>query len=138
MVYPRSRQLSKKDFLNAREYEDQVAQSFVDHGAEVNTNLNSSTKPDFEVGVGLTHFWVDLKEKRQHISNKWPSLPNVSDEQRFIFSEKEVLKYSDLFPHVYYLLHDVPRDRLYVAGKSGERRRHEVDCKFRRLPPSKR
>ena len=108
MSYERPKGASQYDFLAAREFEEEVGTWLGDFKV---SNLTSPTKLDWWV----PGFFLDVKEKRQPIGSRWPTLSGVRPEDSFIIDELSVRKAAEHFPHAYFLIRDVPLDRIFLA-----------------------
>jgi hypothetical protein len=107
--YTRTAAQRRGDFEAAREFELEV-QGWL--GDFLVPKLNSTTELDF----WLPGIYLDVKEKRQPISARWPLPPGVPQRDCFILDELSVRKAMEKYPSAYFLIRDVPGgDRLFLA-----------------------
>lgn len=109
MSYARPPGAHAMDFANAREFEEQVGEWL---GNFKVGNLNSPTRLDW----WKPGFFLDVKEKRQKLGERWHVLPYVPEEFMFVLDELSVRRAAEYFPYAYFLIRDVPGGgRIYLA-----------------------
>ena len=93
------------DFNQSKQFEQQVAaglgEFLVDYSA-------STDKIDFWV----PGFYLDVKEKRQKLTERWHLPPGVDEEYLVVLDELGTRKLMQHYPYGYFLIRDVPREPL--------------------------
>lgn len=112
MSYERPPGAVNTDFVAAREFEEHVAEVLAAQGH--NTHTRFSAKDDLDIWV--PGFYLEVKEKRQPLTDRWHLMPGIPGEDLFILDELSVRRMVRHWPHVYVLVRDLPRERLYLAG----------------------
>lgn len=75
-------------------------------------NLDATDRLDYWV-PGI---FLDVKEKKQRLTNRWPMPASVTEPDAFILDELSIRKAMAHFPHAYFVMHDVPGgDRWFLA-----------------------
>lgn len=115
MKYPRNPHQRQGDHRNARVNEELVGTWLGDFKV---ANLDSTDRLDYWV-PGI---FLDVKEKRQPIGPRWPLPAGTVEANAFILDELSVRKAMSHHPHAYFVLHDCPHDRWFLA------RADEVVC----------
>jgi hypothetical protein len=106
--YPRTAAWRHGDFEAARRFEEEVGEWL---GAYKIGNLDSTERMDWWVpGV-----YIDVKEKRQPISSKWPLPDDCGVEDAFILDELSIRRAMEKHPHAYFVMHDAPTGRVFLA-----------------------
>ena len=122
MTYRRPPGAVYKDFETAREFEEFVAQ-----GIPVPVHTRFAGKDDLDIWV--PGFYLEVKEKRQSFTDRWHLLDGTPESDLFILDEQSVRRGLRHWPHVYFLLRDVPGGRMFVAPiwELAACRRHRVN-----------
>ena len=108
MNYARPAGASRFDREAAREFENTVGDWL---GPYKIAHLDATDRMDFWVpGV-----YIDVKEKRQPLSNQWTIPSNSRREDVFVLDELSIRRAMQYHPHAYFLLRDVPLDRIFLA-----------------------
>ncbi len=115
MKYARTGAQRAADHANARQNE-LLVQTWL--GDFVVPNLDSTERLDF----WIPGTFLDVKEKRQRITARWPMPATVTEPDAFILDELSIRKAMAHFPSAYFLLHDCPMERWFLA------RADEVMC----------
>lgn len=104
-----SRPPGHRDFETAREFEETVGTWLGNFRVG---HLDSTTKLDWWVpGV-----FIDVKEKRQPLGQRWHLLDGVAEPDLFVIDELSVRRAAEFFPHSYFLIRDVPAGgRIFLA-----------------------
>lgn len=108
MKYDRPPGAGAHDFKAARDYELQVGEMI---GPYVVDNLDSTTKLDFWV----PGWFLDVKERKQLLSAKWPIPGGWDPNDAFILDELSVRKALHHYPAAYFWMHDCTNDRVFLA-----------------------
>lgn len=111
MTYHRTLAQRQHDHLASKEFEAVVAEAL---GPGWVNHTDSTTRLDFHWLPG--DVWLDVKEKRQPLTERWWLIQETPPEELFVLDELSVRKGLVHHPDAYYLLRDVPRDRLYLAS----------------------
>jgi hypothetical protein len=98
-----------QDLAAAREYELQVA-DVLPHWRIDETR--ATDRLDFWV----PGFFVEVKEKRQRLTDRWQLLPNHPERDLFVMDELTVRRALRHWPYVYFVIRDVPGDRVFIAS----------------------
>lgn len=106
--YKRTKAQKQHDFVAARAFEEQVGEWLGEYKV---SHLDRPDKLDWWVpGV-----YVEVKEKNQRLTERWHLLPGVREPDLFIIDELSVRRAAEHFPHAYFVLHDRPSGRLFLA-----------------------
>lgn len=109
MTYQRPPGAAQSDFLASKEFEQQVAlhlpQQMIDR-------TDSTTELDFYV----PGWYCDVKEKKQPISKRWPLPAGSPEPDCFILDELSLRKALKHDYMAYFLIRDVPCNRLFLAA----------------------
>lgn len=99
----------------ARIFEDDIARQLERLNLPaVITNFSAKDKPDIELpGLGV---YIELKLKNQALGDKWVKHITWASEDAFIIDEVSLRKMVQFSPAVWFLLRDVPLDRLFLAS----------------------
>lgn len=109
MGYDRPPGAAQADFRNAREFEEEVGRHL---GQFLIANLDSPDRLDYWV-PGL---YLDVKEKRQPLTERWMQLPGVPERELFVLDELSVRRGMQHQYGAYFLIRDVPGgNRLFLA-----------------------
>jgi hypothetical protein len=109
MAYARPRGASRSDFQNARAFELQVGTWL---GEFKIGNLDSPDRLDWWVPGP----YIDVKEKRLKLGQRWHLLPGVPEVDLFVIDELAVRKAAKHFPHAYFVIRDLPGgERIFLA-----------------------
>lgn len=74
-------------------------------------NLDATDRLDYWVpGV-----FLDVKEKRQRLTARWPMPATCTEPDAFVLDELSIRKAMAHFPSAYFLMHDLPGDRWFLA-----------------------
>lgn len=109
--YPRNAGWRQGDRNNAKEFEAEVGTWLGNYKIE---NLNATDRMDYWV-PGL---YVEVKEKRQPLSGRWPLPAGCAAEDAFILDELSYRRALEKFPHAWFVLRDVPLERTFIASIS--------------------
>lgn len=81
-------------------------------------SLDANDRMDYWVpGV-----YLDVKEKRQTLTSRWPLPEGCVEGNAFVLDELSIRRALEHHPHSYFVLHDLPYDRWFLA------RADEVVC----------
>ena len=95
---------------NAKEFEEEVRLALPGY---CHVRTESSTELDFFIPC----FVVEVKEKRQKLNDRWWG--NLDREENlFVMDELTVRKALKHYPYVWFVIRDVPADKVYVASIS--------------------
>lgn len=108
MQYSRPPGSRANDHANSKEFEAVV-------GEALGTFKIDQTSANDRLDFWVPGCFVEVKEKRQPISNKWP-LPDCPVEDAFILDELTVRRAMLQYPFVWFVLRDVPGDRIFLAS----------------------
>lgn len=98
------------DFANAAEFEGQVKNVLPPWHID---ESKSTTRLDFWV-PGL---YVEVKEKRQKLTDRWHLIEGVAERDIFVLDELSLRKALEHYPAAYFVIRDVPGgDRVFLAG----------------------
>lgn len=109
MAYDRPAGAPAQDFAAARPFEEQVGEWLGDYKI---ANLDSPIRLDY----WLPGLFVDVKEKRQRLTERWHLLADVAEPDLFVIDELSIRKALEHFPGAYFLLHDLPGERIFLAS----------------------
>jgi len=109
MKYPRTTGQRIDDFAEARAVEELVGSWL---GAHKIGNLDSTERMDWWV----PGFYLDVKEKKQPLTARWPLPAGVAERDAFIVDELAVRKALEHFPAAYLVVHDVPVERWVLIS----------------------
>lgn len=107
--HPRPGYASQHDRNAAKAFEAEVGTWLGEYKIE---RLDSKTETDFWV----PGFYVEVKEKRQPLSDVWPLPAGCLSEDAFILDELSVRRLCEKFPYAWFVLRDVPGDRIFLAS----------------------
>lgn len=107
--YVRTEAQRAGDLQNAREFEQWVGQFLPPYRID---ETSSNDRLDFWV-PGL---YLEVKEKRQRLTERWQIVPGVPEEDLFVMDELTVRRSLRHFPEAYFLLRDVPMQRMFLAS----------------------
>lgn len=108
MAYARTTAQRSSDFKNAREFEEEVGQHLGSYKIE---QLNANDKLDFWVPA----VYLDVKEKRQRLTERWQLLPGTPEADLFVVDELSVRRASRHGFSAYFLIRDCPQTRMFLA-----------------------
>lgn len=94
------------DFRNAAEFEEHVHSWLGEH---VSSHTNSTVEMDFS----FPGWALDVKEKRQPLTERWHLLHGFRHEDLAVIDELSVRKAMDRWPTAFFLFRDVPCDRVF-------------------------
>lgn len=107
--YKRTGFQKQQDFMAAREWELEVEKHL---GPHVVSRLDSNTELDFWVPEA----YIEAKEKRQKLTERWHLLSGVDERDLFILDELSLRKALSKGMSAFFVLRDVPGgDRLFLA-----------------------
>lgn len=106
--YRRSAHHRQQDFQAARAFEEEVGRHL---GPNVVARLDSTTDLDF----WLPEVFIECKEKRQRLTERWRLLDGVDEKDLFILDELSLRKAIEKGPSVYFVLRDLPENRMFLA-----------------------
>ncbi len=107
--YPRTASWRGSDHKNAREFEEQVGEWI---GSFKVSNLESTDRLDW----WIPGFLLDVKEKNQPLTNRWPLPEGCASVDAFILDELSIRKAFVKGPSAYFLMRDRPGgDRVFLA-----------------------
>lgn len=107
--YRRTKAQMNHDFAESKKFEAQVAEAL---GEFVVDQSDSNTKIDFWV----PGFFLDVKEKRQKLSDRWWLLKDVGEKDTMVLDELGVRKLMQHYPYGYFLIRDAVLDRMFLAS----------------------
>lgn len=107
--YPRNPAWRHGDRVNAKAFEEEVGTWLGGHKIE---NLNATDRMDYWV-PGL---YVEVKEKRQPLSARWPLPNDCHPEDAFILDELSFRRAMTKYTDAWFVLRDVPLDRIFVVS----------------------
>lgn len=105
-MYERTARQKTGDFVNSKVWEGEVQTWLPSY---VDSRTSSTTELDFYIPGA----YVEAKEKNQPIGPRW-DLP-CEEVHAFIIDELSVRKAMLKFPLAYFVLHDVPQQRVFLA-----------------------
>ena len=108
MKYPRTGAQRAADRAESRASEEQVGAWL---GAYKIANLDATDRMDY----WLPGVFLDVKEKKQPITDRWPVPAGCVETDAFILDELSIRRAMGHFPHAYFLMHDRPLDRWFLA-----------------------
>lgn len=106
--YHRTEWQKTHDFKAARDFESYVAAQL---GDDVHVNFDSPVRLD----VWVPGYYVEVKEKRQRLTERWHILPGTPEQDLFVIDELTVRRSLSKYPGVFFLIRDVPGARLFLA-----------------------
>jgi hypothetical protein len=107
--YHRTRAQMAHDFRASKAWEDEVQKHLP--GTAI-SRTDSTTELDYFVpGV-----YIEAKEKRQPLGKRWHLLDGVEEQDLFVLDELSLRKGLLLMPYCWFVFHDCPMDRLFVAN----------------------
>lgn len=109
MTYDRPAGAASHDFAAARQFEEQVGQWL---GPYAIGNLDSPTRLDY----WIPGIYLDVKEKRQRLTERWHLLDNVDEPDLFVIDELSIRKALEHYPAAYFVLRDLPGNRVFLAS----------------------
>lgn len=109
MKYPRTPGQRGSDYHNARATEELVGSWLGQHRIG---NLDSTERMDWWV----PGFYLDVKEKKQPLTSRWPLPAGVAEQDAFIVDELAVRKALEHWPAAYLVVHDVPVNRWVLIS----------------------
>lgn len=109
MAYHRTAKQKIGDFAVAREFEEEVARHLP---AEQVTMFDHSDALD----VWIPGYLLDVKEKRQRLTKRWQLLPGVDEVDLIVLDELGIRRALRHWPAAYFLMRDLPQDRLFLAS----------------------
>lgn len=109
MTYTRPPGASQMDFANAAEFEA-VVRSFLP------IYLVDRSKSTTDLDFWIPPAWIEVKEKRQPLTNRWHLLPGVPESDLFVLDELSLRKALKHGLEAYFVLRDVPGDRIFLAA----------------------
>lgn len=108
-MYARRPGQSHIDLANAKQFEDEVRAFLPDYTVN---RTNSSVDLDFY----LPKIVVEVKEKRQKLTERWWSSTTTFEHHLFVLDELTVRKAMKHWPYVWFVLRNVPAGRIMVAN----------------------
>jgi hypothetical protein len=110
LTYGRPPGTKLSDFENARDFENEVADSLP---AWKRTEFNSNDRLD----IWIPENYVECKEKRQPLSKRWHLLDGVDEVNHFVMDELSVRRACRHWPSAFFVIRDVPGgNRLFVIS----------------------
>lgn len=107
MVYHRTAEQKAGDFARAKEFENEVMGYLSEY---IVAETDASDRLDF----WRPGYFLDVKEKRQKLSERWVSAADEAD--AFVIDELSVRRAARHWPSAYFLIKDCPRGRFYIAS----------------------
>lgn len=112
-MYKRPPGSQRFDHEQSKAFENEVGNHLPPYAIN---KTDSTTELDFEV----PGFYVEVKEKRQPFKLKNWALDfegtDIREEDLFILDELSLRKAMKHYPNAYFVLRDVPQDRMFVAS----------------------
>lgn len=108
-AYLRTSAQKLNDFHDARKFEEEVGEHLPEYKL---ADLTHNDRLDFWV----PGFYVEVKEKKQRLTPRWHLLPGVPERDLFVMDELTVRRALRHFPEAYFLIRDVPENRLFIAS----------------------
>lgn len=109
MSYDRPVGAKVLDFQRARQFEEVVGQFLPEHRI---SRLNHTDELDFWV----PGWYLEVKEKWQPITARWPMPAGTVEPDSFIIDELTIRRALEKDPlRTYFLLRDVPKDRMFLV-----------------------
>lgn len=111
MTYKRRPGQSHVDLANAKGFEEEVRLALPGY---CHVRTESSTELDFFIPSIV----VEVKEKRQKLTARWWTgvVPFADEPNLFVMDELTVRKALKHWPYVWFVIRDVPADRVFVAS----------------------
>ena len=109
--YKRTKEQKVHDFHNARRYEEHVAEAI---GIPVITRFDATDDLD----IWVPGYYVEVKEKNQHYTQRWHLLDDVEERDLFVIDELTIRRACSKYPYVFFLLRDnvgSELPRIYLA-----------------------
>lgn len=106
--YHRTAEQKAGDFAKSREFEQEVSDAL---GVPHITNFTSPTALD----IWVPGVYIEVKEKRQRLTQRWHLLPGVPEHNLFVMDELTVRRAGKHYPYVMFVIRDVPQQRLFAA-----------------------
>lgn len=102
------------DFERARDFEQAVADALEPETHHLVTQFDSTTRLD----IWVPGFMLDIKEKRQRLSDRWTVHAPAWDERDcFIIDELSIRRCLEKsVTETYFLLRDVPEGRMFICS----------------------
>lgn len=107
-TYKRPDGAVQRDFLNARDFEEKVAE-------QIGVPNHSRFTAKDELDIWVPGYFLEVKEKRQRLNPRWHLLGEVPEEELMILDELTVRRALRHWPYVFFLLRDVPRQTMFLA-----------------------
>lgn len=108
MTYERTAGQKQGDFHEARAFEEHVA-SFIPFKV---TRFNAAD----ELDIWIPGAYVEVKEKRQKLTDRWHLLEGVDERDLFVMDELSLRRCLRHAPYSYLLISDVPEDRYFILN----------------------
>ncbi len=104
--YVRTPEQKQRDFQDARAFEQDVLPP------------HRVTRFDAvdELDICVPGYWVECKEKRQRLTDRWLLLPGVPESDVFVIDELSVRRALKHYESAYFLIADRPGNRLFIAS----------------------
>jgi len=99
------------DFATARIFEEEVGAQLAEQGVE---HIQRFSHND-DLDIWVPGYYLEVKEKRQPLTDRWHLLEGVEPENLFVLDELSVRRGVRHWPAVYFLLRDVPLNRCFLA-----------------------
>lgn len=107
--YHRTTEQKQKDFQKAKEFEEKVEEALP------NARINATESSD-ELDFFVPWIWVEAKEKRQRLTARWWLIEGTDEKDLFVVDELTVRRACKHFPWAYFILRDVPEDRMFLVS----------------------
>lgn len=107
-VYARRGVWKSGDFADSKDFEARVKKGLPTNAVD---RTNSTDQLDFYVPGA----WIEVKEKKQRLGQRWHLLPGVEEPDLFVLDELSLRKALKHGHEAWFLLRDVPGDRLFLA-----------------------
>ena len=109
MAYHRTAEQKGRDFAEARALEEHVA-SFLPEQRITKFDHND------DLDIWIPGYYVEVKAKRQKLTARWSKLVEIPERDLFIMDELSVRRACRHWPEAYFLIHDMPEDRYFLAS----------------------
>lgn len=109
MTYQRPPGTKQGDFTAARAWEEKVASFLPPY---VVTRFTSND----ELDIWIPGPYIEVKEKRQVIGDRWLKITSTEERNLFIMDELSLRRCMRQAPHTYLVIHDAPQDRMFVLN----------------------
>lgn len=109
VTYKRTRAQMAHDFARSKAFESEVERALP--GTTI-SRTDSNTELDWYIPPVV----LEAKEKRQKLTARWLLMDGIDEEDVFILDELSLRKGLLHAPYCWFVLRDLPQDRLFVAN----------------------